>query len=745
MTDAFERKIGDIDAPRPLDQAFRDRLERAMMPESGVADSGATRWSIDGPRDLSRPARSRIESALTRRKRWVLSPVKMVAAAVAVLLVASATIVVVDRVGTRGSVGEDRPFVAAPSSSPSTSPSPSASPSTRPVPNGPATLRGFTSADRFLAYVRQEGLEVNGPYGIPGSVEGGRGGYGGPSGGEAPAMVSPPAAPQAGTAYSTTNIQEAGVDEPDIVKTDGRNMVVLSESTLRLFDVKKGANLKDTLKLSSGFAFSLFLAGDRVIVLSSHGLAPAESTRVTHVEARTWTSVTAISIADPENIKVLTSMDIEGEYVDARLVGGVVRLVVRSPALGPEPVFPAGDSAKEQRAAEQANERSIRSSSVGDWVPHFVLRRTGRATTTGHVLDWSAVSRPPERGGLGMVTVLTFDPANPRPDNAASVVGAGDQIYASVRSLYITSQSLSDTRAAQESIAVADPITRVHKFDIGDPTRAMYVASGDVPGYVLNQFSMSEYAGRLRVATTLRPFEEGFESSQSFVTILSDQAGRLVTAGSAGNLGKGERIYSVRFVGPMAYVVTFRELDPLYVVDLSKANRPKVRGQLKIPGYSEYLHPISDALLLGVGRDADKTGEAKGLQFSLFDVSDPTSPRRLHNLIEGAYGYSGLDYDHHAFLYWDPKKLVVVPASISAKPYETGFVGALALTVDEKAGFGDPTRITHVGRPGTDKGSYPNIERAVVVGSRLFTISSAGILLSDLDTLDDRAWVPFRS
>lgn len=751
MTDAFERKIGEIDAPRALDPGFRDRLEHAIMGVAGTADAAATPWSIDGPRDLPPPARARIEVAMARRNRWVLSPLKMFAAAVAVLLVASATVVVVDRVGKRGGGGEDRPFVAAPSNSPS----PTSSPSTvRAKPSGPSALRGFKSASQFLAYVRAEGLKQNGPYGIQGSTGGW---YGGPmrvptfGPAPVPGSLPQPAPMMPSTQFSTTNIQEAGVDEPDIVKTDGRHMVVLmgsaehAGSVLRLFDVKKGARFTDSVEITESSGIGTFLAGDRVIVFSRRFEAPPQARWATHVTARSWTKVTVISIADPERLKVLSSMEMEGSYVDARLAGGVVRLVISSNALGPPPAPVGKGSPQELDEAEKANERSIRRSSVGDWVPHFVLERTGEATITGHVHDWSAISRPPDPAGLGMLTVLTIDPAHPAPDNALSVVGAGDGIYASLGNLYVTSNRWEDTIAARNGQPSSRVVTRIHKFDISDPARTIYVASGEAPGFLLNQFSMSEYAGRLRVATTVESFDGKTQSSESFVTVLSEVGGKLLTVGSVGNLGLGERIYSVRFIDAMAYVVTFRQMDPLYVVDLRRPNHPRVRGQLKVPGFSEYLHPISETLLLGVGRDASDSGQAKGLQFSLFDVSDPANPRRLHNHIEGPYGYSGLDNDHHAFLYWAPRRLIVVPAAISDTWSDhTDFIGALALTVSETVGFGEPIRITHVGRKGAEGGyRYPDIQRSLVVGNRLITVSAVGLLLSSLETFEDLAWVPF--
>src|SRR5439155_18196615 len=148
--------------------------------------------------------------------------------------------------------------------------------------------------------------------------------------------------------------------------------------------------------------------------------------------------------------------------------------------------------------------------------------------------------------------------------------------------------------------------TQIHKFDISAPS-AVYLASGTVDGTVLNQFSMSEYAGNLRIATTSGPVSE-FPSqalSRSAVSVFAQRAGALVQIGRVGGLGAGQRIYAVRFIGPVAYVVTFRQIDPLYTIDLRNPYAPRVVGQLHIPGFSSYLHPIGDGRLLGVGEEVD--------------------------------------------------------------------------------------------------------------------------------------------
>jgi uncharacterized secreted protein with C-terminal beta-propeller domain len=214
------------------------------------------------------------------------------------------------------------------------------------------------------------------------------------------------------------------------------------------------------------------------------------------------------------------------------------------------------------------------------------------------------------------------------------------------------------------------------------------------------------------------------------VTVLDERDGALRKVGQVGGLGKGERIFAVRFIGPAGYVVTFRQVDPLYVVDLERPSQPVVRGELKIRGYSAYLHPVGPGLLLGVGQDATVAGAQLGTQLSLFDVSDPSNPRRLHQAaVSGAS--SQAEFDHHAFLWWAPRDLAVVPLNVFSGRF---FQGAAGFRVQRAAGIAEAGRASHAGAP---------IARSFVLGGRLFTLSDAGIAANSLDDLAQQGWLAF--
>lgn len=755
--DDLARLLGEAAGPRTLPAYLREQME-ALILTGGTREVGLSFRGIDAPRELPLRLVKRLKQTFRRETSLHPRVLPLTLAVASVLLLFANTTVLMS--------GRFRPAgpIAIVSPQPSTSSPPASPPPQPPSPMPPGSLESFPTAYQFLRYVRTEALGLVTAYGImhpeitesvvaietataaaPRSASGGAASDS--ESGAQPGEVSQDFYEEAfsaeGSQFSTTNVQEAGVDEPDRVKNDGNRIAVMSGGKIALLQITRNElALKATVDAPGGVG--LLLAGERLIHLGSitKQAHPSQSPSPANPQ-RTWTKVTVVDVSRLAGPKVLSSVEVEGSYVGARLAGGVVRLVVQSAALGPPLSQPVPEYSPESlNAATEANKQAIKRSVVGHWLPHYVFERRGSKTQTGHVHEWNAISKPPDRAGLSMVTVLTIDPADPKPDNAVSVIGAGDIIYSSLSNLYVTSNRLDDVIRIQQGGFPKAPVTRIHKFDISDPDAARYVASGEVPGFLLNQFSLSERDGLLRVATTLgfawMPPQQG--TSESFVTILAEKDRKLVPIGSVGNIGKGERIYSVRFVGSQGYVVTFRQIDPLHVIDLSNPERPELKGELKVPGYSGYLHPLSATLLLGIGRSADESGQLKGVQFSLFDVSDPSDPRLLHQRAEGDHGSSSVEQDHHGFLYWDPKHLMVVPAEIESQSGPP-FYGALALKVEPDSGFGDPVRLTHAGRPGSSD-SYAQISRSIVIGANLLTVSSAGILVSDLDSFAEKYWQP---
>jgi uncharacterized secreted protein with C-terminal beta-propeller domain len=266
--------------------------------------------------------------------------------------------------------------------------------------------------------------------------------------------------------------------------------------------------------------------------------------------------------------------------------------------------------------------------------------------------------------------------------------------------------------------------TEIYRFDITGAAKPVYAAAGRIPGWLINQYALSEWDNHLRVATT-----DG-DAGSSAVRVLERRGSRLVEVGEVGGLGKGERIYSVRFVGSRGYVVTFRQTDPLYSVDLSDPRAPRVTGQLKITGYSAHLQPVGDNRLIGIGQEANGAGRVQGTQVSLFDVSDPADPRRLAQYqVTGAV--SEAEWDPHALLWWPATQLLVVPmmggGDGGAQP------AALALRVTNDGLTSGGTLRQTGGDP---------VRRSLVVGDVVWTMSDSGLQASGLSTLDPLDWLP---
>jgi len=568
---------------------------------------------------------------------------------------------------------------------------------------------------------------------------------------EAPASADSPAAGAGAPApaHSTTNVQEAGVDEPDLVKTDGKRLFALLGGTLRSFNIVDG-NPRPAGELNlSGSSGSggqqLLLSGDRLLVLTKGVTTTGGPGRPAMVEddvepgataPRVGTQLIEVDASDLANMKQTSQITIDGNVVDARLVANTARVVIESSPGALEFVQPRSSSKKATEAAKAANQRILDDSSSSDWLPQYSIAGSRERRP---LVECANVSHPQQFSGFGMVTVLTVELGkgiNPR--NSVSVQADADKVYATTDRLFVSTNRAPEmpTGSAESSSGGArteapvttvpdtgincdpacpppEPIpprttprqnptmtTSIHEFDITGNGPALYRASGEVRGHLFNDFAMSSRDGFLRVATT-DSSSRNIRGTESYVSVLHEEDGELKVVGQVGGMGKGEQIKSVRFIDSIGYVVTFRQTDPLYTIDLANPRDPKVAGELKILGYSAYLHPVAPGRLLGVGQDATSTGRQLGTQVALFDVSNPAAPAQLQKLtLPGAS--SDAEQDYHAFLWWDPTKLALIPvqgSGISATPVEescppdarcttTGqtstapFVGAIGFTVD---------------------------------------------------------------
>lgn len=711
-----------------------------------------------------------------------------------------------------------------------------------------SALESFDSCDAILNHLKAEARKRVTAYGLP-DLGGGilfpvmaaedatsnRGVAGAP--GAPPTTVAPSSAEPGGKAretgseaspsgeaptpeFSETNVQEAGVDEPDLLKTDGTNLYTLLNGQLTVFEVRDGTPTKvGALALPDVAASSqhLLLSGDRLLALGqSFDVLPMEKPTAGSSEpaiapepTTPGSVITQIDISNPAAPLVTGSIVIDGDYVNARLIDGVARIVIESEPAAFAFVYPSdpGNKRSEEIALE-ANRRIIDESTIEDWLPAYTEGTGSFDRDDGRpLLECDRVSHPKRFSGFGMLSILTIDlDEGIDPSQSVGILANGDRVHASKQNLYVSTTQYVDpsaesgeataptsTRAPTTVARQPEQSTAIHKFDISGTGSAVYRASGSVPGLILNDFAMSEFEDHLRVATTERV--GGRTGSESFVTVLRETDGELAPVGQVGGLGKGEEIKAVRFIGKIGYVVTFRQTDPLYTVDLAQPESPQVRGELKVLGYSAYLHPISETRLLGIGQDATDRGRTLGTQVALYDVSDPANPRELQKVtLPGSQ--SEVEGDYHAFLWWAKTKLALVPVqsyglvdvecplgAICPAGRASSFVGVIGYTVDdggirelgrianpsryggypgvgtsyEEAGASEPAPApsTTVACPPDARCAPPSpapipppvtgdpILRSAVIGDTVFTLSYGGVQASDLATLQGRVFVPF--
>jgi uncharacterized secreted protein with C-terminal beta-propeller domain len=509
--------------------------------------------------------------------------------------------------------------------------------------------------------------------------------------GDAPEAQSPP--------HSSTNVQEPGVDEPDVVKTDGRRIVTVSGGALHVIDAATRRQT-GTLNLAAGHAVStgeLLLSGDRaLVVLRQQLIRPLDDDMPTIPVRSPGPRLVLVDLTGP---RVVASMTADGSYIDARQIGSVARVVVKST---PRIEFPP-------RPSTAANRAAVMRAPVSAWLPRYSVTRGGGTRQLS--VPCGQVSHPRTYTGTSMVTAFTIDLRGDMGDTAPISLAAGGQtVYGSATGLYV-----ADERATRGGAMRTD----IYRFDLRGPGRPRFTASGSVPGVTLGPYALSEYGGNLRVATTTSRIGEG--STQNTVHVLGP---RLQQLGEVDGLGRGERIYAVRFIGETGYVVTFRQTDPLFVVDLRNPRAPRAVGELRISGYSAYLHPTGDGRLIGVGQDADAGGRPLGTQVSLFDVRDPAHPRKVGGYRLGA-AMSTVEVSPHAFLYWPGTGLTVVPVSGPSGS------GALVLSV---TGSG-VRRLGMVSRP-------DGVQQTMLIGGTLWTLSPTSLQANDATTLARSARIP---
>ncbi len=544
------------------------------------------------------------------------------------------------------------------------------------APSARATtgLTTFESCEALQEWYVSHTIDQVGPYGWGGpmwTTMHGSDAVGSPQ--DAAGGAESPEGARGGVANGATgtNTQEAGVDEPDRAKTDGRLVVRLTtDQRLVLTDVTGPAprDVSDWQLPAGSHADSLLLVGDHVflsggrsVVIDDVGgstLVPEQlgSGRPTTQAGGTLLDV---DVSDPARPRLSSRIPVEGRLLSLRQYGETVRLVT---ATG-QPSLPFVQPRPGQLTLQQAqrhNREVVRASTVEDWAPG---------------LDCRQVFHPRTWAGSDTVVVSTLRPGSATASSKVAVTGAGEEVYSSTDRLYVTSTAWSPPTqrpmVAPGSLVGSDvgslvgslrpttsPRTQIHAFALeGAATR--YVASGSVTGSIRDRWSLDEHDGHLRVAVTRRDLAGA--DHENAVVVLDERDGRLEQVGELSGLGVGEEIKSVRWFDDLAVLVTFRQMDPLYTIDLAVPRHPRALGALKIPGFSSYLHPIGRGRLLGLGTDAGTDGRALGAQAAVFDLSDATRTSQVDKVTFGGGSHLAASEDPHAFT-WLPGSEAAITA-----------------------------------------------------------------------------------
>jgi inhibitor of cysteine peptidase len=521
-----------------------------------------------------------------------------------------------------------------------------------------------------------------------------------------------------GSDYSTTNIQVAGVDEADIVKTDGEYIYFVSGNKTIIVKAypPEQAQIVSQIELE-GTIIGIFINRDRLVLFEQempyyfyYDEPAVKDSSMLYVLPTM--SIRVYDVSDRANPQLQREVSADGQYISSRMIGEYVYVVTN------EPVYEENDEVNLPKVSSAGNETEIPAtdiyySAVADYYYMYTT----------------------------IIAINTQDDSQ-QPAYETILLGASSTLYVSPGNIYLTFPVWRGGVGDSEK-------TSIHRLHISG-AEIDYVSSGEVPGMVLNQFSMDEYNGYFRVATTTWG-----ETTGNHVYVLDMD---LNVVGSVEDLAPGETIYSARFMGERGYLVTFKQVDPLFVIDLSDPNDPRELGYLKVTGYSDYLHPYDENHIIGIGKETTDAGDFawyQGVKISLFDVSDVNNPQEISKIEIGDRGTdSPVLWNHKAFLFDRSRNLMVMPileAKVDETKYseeelawaygEPVYQGAYVFHISLDGGINLQGRITHIEDMTEHEYYYYYspfaVERSLYIGDVLYTISQAKMKMNSLDTLAD--------
>ncbi len=511
------------------------------------------------------------------------------------------------------------------------------------------------------------------------------------------------ASKEASIDFSTTNVQVQGIDEGDIIKTNGENIYIASSNKIAIVSAKNGQmEVKGSITLSENNNISeLYIDNNSIVVIGNRyefqnydndlnykKIAPDFHG---YYRKKVFSFVNVYNINTTELIK---SYEIEGNLTSSRKKDNYI-YIISNYYIYEDNILP------------------------------MYLDTTSQVKN--QTIDLNNIMYMPNKSSTNYVTVSVISTNPSEKTESLSILSSGHNTYMNENSLYITEYSYGN-----------EVKTNIIKFNI-DKNKIVYSASGSVNGNILNQFSLDEYNNHLRIATT--------GNGANNLYILDKN---LNIVGSINDLAKGERIYAIRFMGDKGYMVTFRQIDPLFTFDLSNPTNPKVLGELKIPGFSNYLHPVYENILLGIGYDTeeiykkDKFGNEVvvstvqgGIKLSLFDVSDMSKPTEIDNIVLGSSGsHTEATYNHKAIMYKLSEGLVGFTGYINDYSKDSTintFDGAVLIEMSP-SGFVSEDRFS-VDKNLNTSGEFYN-KRLIYIDNVLYYINNSMLISYDIETKD---------
>ena len=533
------------------------------------------------------------------------------------------------------------------------------------------------------------------------------------------------------TNYSPTNIQVAGVDEADSVKTDGKYLYVIANNTVYIMDAG-AANPQDAkviAKIASGddnaYLSGIYLSqdGNKLAVLGSQYAPYVTSTKDSFIMPPYWggstTFVKVYDIANKANPVLARNFTMSGNYVNSRMIGNYVYdIITESVNVGGNGTFNLPIVFAGADASNIAPNKIL-------YVPSSATYYTYTTVVALNILDDSQA-----------------------PANTTVMMDGTSEMYVSTNNIYITTPTWYGDHEN----------TNIYRISINQ-TSITAQAKGAVVGNPINQYAMDEFNGYFRIATTIW-IQDNATASDGAVFKVTRQVNSIYVLNAdlkiVGKLEKfkmDENLYAVRFMGNKCYVVTAKQTDPFFIIDMSNPAAPKVAGQLKIPGYSSYLHPLDENHIIGLGK------ENSTVKLSLFDVSNVNAPTEIAKyMVNASYSDSSALYDPHAFLFDAAKQMLVIPVSINNQPVimsllpaSTGVVGIAApsapsywqgvyiFNVNATSGFtlkGSITQVDNSVSQNSDSywmGSSYWINRSLYINNTLYTFSQSRVQLNSLD------------